>query len=93
MALSRFRQAKTAQEEVDLVQNAVPKSTQYKNKWACGIFEKRQRQRLVSTNCRGRWFIQKLRFSSSSVVGNSYGGDECVVCELLAYEICLRTVA
>ena len=34
MALSRFRVAKTAEEEVNLVRNAVPKSTQYKNKWA-----------------------------------------------------------
>ena len=47
MALSRFREAKTAEEEVNLVRNAVPKSTQYKNKWAYGIFEERQRQRLV----------------------------------------------
>jgi len=39
MALSRFREAKTAEEEVNLVRNAVPKSTQYKNKWAYGIFE------------------------------------------------------
>ena len=30
-----------------LVPNAVPKSTQYKNKWAYGIFEEWQRQRLV----------------------------------------------
>ena len=47
MALSRFRQAKTADEEVNLVKNAVPKSTQYKNKWAYGLFEEWQRQRLV----------------------------------------------
>ena len=47
MALSRFRQAKTAEEEVNLVQNGVPKSTHYKNKWAYGIFEQWQRQRLV----------------------------------------------
>ena len=47
MALSRFGQAKTAEEEVNLVQNAVPKSTQYKNKWAYRIFEEWQRQRLV----------------------------------------------
>ena len=45
--LSRFREAKTAAEEVNLVRNAVPKSTQYKNKWAHGIFEEWQRQRLV----------------------------------------------
>ena len=47
MALSRFREAKTAEEEVNLVRNAVPKSTHYKNKWAYGIFEEWQRQRLV----------------------------------------------
>ena len=47
MELSRFREAKTAEEEVNLVRNAVPKSTQYKNKWAYRIFEDWQRQRLV----------------------------------------------
>ena len=47
MALPRFREAKTAEDEVNLVRNAVPKSTQYKNKWAYGIFEGRQSQRLV----------------------------------------------
>ena len=47
MALSHFREAKTDEEEVNLVQNAVPKSTQYKNKWTYGIFEAWQRQRLV----------------------------------------------
>ena len=47
MALSRFREAKTAEEEVILFENAVPRSSQYKNKWAYGIFEEWQRQRLV----------------------------------------------
>ncbi|KAK2555873.1 putative RNA-directed DNA polymerase from transposon X-element [Acropora cervicornis] len=47
MASSRFCAAKTAEEVVNLVRNAVPKSTQYKNKWAYGIFEEWQRQRLV----------------------------------------------
>ena len=37
MALSRFRQANTAEEEVNLVQNAVLKSTQDKNKSSYGI--------------------------------------------------------
>ena len=37
-----------AEEEVNLVQNAVPESTHYKNKWAYGIFEEWQRQRLVN---------------------------------------------
>ena len=47
MALSRFRAAETAEVEVNLVRNAVSKSTQYKNKWAYGIFEEWQRQQLV----------------------------------------------
>ena len=47
MALSHLRQAKTAEEEVNLVQNGVPKSTQYKNKLAYAIFEEWQRQRLL----------------------------------------------
>ena len=47
MVLSRFREGKTAEEEVNLVRNVVPKSTQYKNKWAYRIFEEWQRQRLV----------------------------------------------
>ena len=47
MALSSFWQAKTAEEEVNLVQNMVPKSTQYKSKWAHGIFKEWQRQCLV----------------------------------------------
>ena len=50
MALSRFREAKTAEEEVNLVRNAVPKSTQYKNKCAYRIFEEWQRQRLVKVS-------------------------------------------
>ena len=47
MALSRFRQAKSADEEAKLVESAVPKSTRYKNKWANGIFEQWQKQRLI----------------------------------------------
>ena len=47
MGLSRFGQTKTAEEEVNLVQNGVPKSTRYKNKWAFGIFEQRQKQRMI----------------------------------------------
>ena len=47
MVLSRFRQAKTAEEEVNLVQNAVSKFTHYKNQWAYEIFEEWQRQRQV----------------------------------------------
>lgn len=36
----RFRQPKTFEDEEKCVVNAVPKSTQYKNKWAARIFEK-----------------------------------------------------
>ena len=37
-----FWQAKTAEEEVNLVQNGVSKSARYKNKWAFGIIEQWQ---------------------------------------------------
>lgn len=47
MALSCFWQVKTAEEEVNLVQNWVPKSTHYKNKWAFGIFKQWQKQRFI----------------------------------------------
>ena len=47
LILHEIWQAKTAEEEVNLVQNAVSKSTQYKNKWAYEIFEVWQRQRLA----------------------------------------------
>ena len=47
MALSRFRQAKTAEEEVNLVQNAVSKSTQYKNIGLMEYSKSGKRQRLV----------------------------------------------
>ena len=45
--LSRFRQAKTAKQEVNLVENVVPRSTRYKSKWTHGIFKEWQRQHLV----------------------------------------------
>ena len=48
MALSRLRQAKSADEEARLVESAVPKSARYKNKWAYGIFEQWQKKRLVN---------------------------------------------
>jgi hypothetical protein len=34
----RFREPKTVEEEVNLVQRATPSSRQYKNKWAVNIF-------------------------------------------------------
>ena len=80
MVLSRFRAAKTAEEEVNLVRNAVPKSTQYKNKWAYGIFEEWQRQRLIKVPIvEVAGLFKSLRFSSSGVIGHTFGRDECFV--------------
>ena len=45
--LNDMWRAKTAEEEVNLVQNALPKSSKYKNKWAYGIFEEWYSQLLV----------------------------------------------
>ena len=47
MALSRFRQAKSADEEANLLESAVPKSTRYKDKWAYEIFKQWQKERLI----------------------------------------------
>lgn len=47
MALSPFRQVKSADEEANLVESAVPKSTRYKDKWAYEIFEQWQKGRLI----------------------------------------------
>ena len=81
MALSRFREAKTAEEEVNLVRNAVPKSTQYKNKWAYGIFEEWQRQRLVKVpivEVTGLFKTYDFHLVES-FVGHTFGRDECVM--------------
>ena len=43
----RFRKPKTVVEEEDLVDNATPTSTKYKNKWAVAIFNEWQTARKV----------------------------------------------
>ena len=81
MALSRFRVAKTAKEEVNLVRNAVPKSTQYKNKWAYGIFEW-QRQRLVKVpivEVTGLFKTYDFHLVESLDTLDTFGRDECVI--------------
>ena len=47
IALSRFRKAKSADEEAKFEESGVPKSTRYKNKWAYGTFKEWQKQRLI----------------------------------------------
>jgi len=50
MAENRFRPAKTFEEEEEkCVASAIPKSTQYKNKWAVGIFEEWQMPEFLSS--------------------------------------------
>ena len=94
MALSRFRQAKTAEEEVNLVQNAVSKSSKYKNKWAYGILDEWQRQRLVKVPIvEAVGFFKNNDFHQVQSLETPLVEMMCVVCELLAYEICPRTVA
>ena len=46
MAEYRFRAAKTFEQEEKCVASAISKSTQYKNKWAVGIFEQWQKVRV-----------------------------------------------
>ena len=89
MALSRFRQAKTAEEEVNLVQNAVSKSTQYKNKRAYGILEEWQRQRLVKVPIvEVVGLFKTFDFHQVQSLETPLVEIMCVVCELLAYAIC-----
>ena len=72
MALSRFRQAKTAEEEVNLVQNAVPKSTQYKNKWAYGISRRVVIDLTLSPKCSSASNVSSTREVSETTVGRSW---------------------
>ena len=43
--MSRFRKVKTAEEQKKNLEDAVPSSTKYSNKWACKIFADWQTQR------------------------------------------------
>ena len=79
------------QAEAKLVESAVPKSTRYKNKWANGIFEQWQKQRVIKVHnveeCMR--FIQRLRFPFGWVAGYIFDRDECLVFEFLTF-ICQR---
>ena len=46
-SFERFRQPKSVEDEKKSVDNAVPKSTAYKTKWSCKVFEEWKQNRLV----------------------------------------------
>ena len=48
-SLGRFRQPKSVEDEKKSVDNAIPKSTAYKTKWSCKIFEEWKQNRLVKS--------------------------------------------
>ena len=48
-SFERFRQPKSVEDAKKSVDNAVPKSTAYKTKWSCKIFEERKQNRLVKS--------------------------------------------
>ena len=48
-SFERFRQPKSVVDEKKSVDNAVPKSTAYKTKWSCKVFEEWQQNRLVKS--------------------------------------------
>ena len=79
------------QAKAKLVESAVPKSIRYKNKWANGIFEQWEKQRVIKVpnveECTR--FIQRLRFPFGWVAGYIFDRDECLVFELLTF-ICQR---
>ena len=48
-SFEKFRQPKSAQNEKRSVDNAVPKSTAYKAKWSCKVFEEWKQNRVVKS--------------------------------------------
>ena len=48
-SFERFRQPKSVVDEKKSVDNAVPKSTAYKSKWSCKVFEEWKQNRLVKS--------------------------------------------
>lgn len=78
-----FSASKSADEEAELVESVVLKFTRYKNKWAYGIFEQWQKQRLIKLpNVQSQWFVQRLQFPFGSDI---FDRDECLVFKLLPF--------
>ena len=48
-SLERFRQPKSEEDEKKSVDNAVSKTTAYKTKWSCTVFEEWKQNRLVKS--------------------------------------------
>ena len=48
-SFERFQQPKSVEDEKKSVDNAVPKSTAYKTKWSCKVFEEWKQNRLVKS--------------------------------------------
>ena len=48
-SFERFRQPKSEEDEKKSVDNAVPKTTTYKTKWSCTVFEEWKQNRLVKS--------------------------------------------
>ena len=48
-SFERFRQPKSVQDEKRSVDNAIPKSTAYKNKRSCNVFEEWKHDRVVKS--------------------------------------------
>jgi hypothetical protein len=48
-SFERFRPPKSVEDEKKSVDNAVPKSTAYKTKWLCKVFEEWKQNRLVKS--------------------------------------------
>ena len=48
-SFERFRQLKSMQDEKRSVDNAIPKSTTYKSKWSCKVFEELKQNRVMKS--------------------------------------------
>ena len=84
----RFRVPKTSSQENVLVNDAVPASTKYKNKWAVNIFAEWQRLREVKVPVLdyGGLFKDYIRFTQGYRCECRYNGRS--VAELLVVKIC-----
>ena len=92
-SFERFRQPKSVEDEKKSVDNAVPKSTAYKTKWSCKVFEEWKQNRLVKS-CTlepGRPFYHERLRRRSTKFGHGHYRYVWMQSQLLAVEVRSRS--
>ena len=77
-SFERFQQPKSVEDEKKSVDNAAPKSTAYKTKWLCKVFEEWKQNRLVKS-C--------TLETGGTNFGHGHYRYVCMQCQLLAVEV------